>query len=239
MKRIGVLCCDKVREPLAARHGEYDDMFATLLHGVRPELEIVSYRVYADEYPADVTACDAYVISGSRHSVYEPTPWIRRLEDYVRTLHAARQPTVGVCFGHQMMGLALGGRTERAVQGWGIGAQAVEVLDPAPWMEPFAPSYSVFVSHQDQVTVLPPGARRLAANAHCANAMFVLDDVFLGIQGHPEFTGGYARDLVLGREEVYGPDLVARVMPTYSQPVDSALVAQWMLRFLEAGRPRA
>lgn len=231
--RIGILTCDAVREPLAARHGEYHQMFERLLTAVRPELEIVPFRVYEGEYPARLDVCDAYVITGSRYSVYEPTPWIRRLEDYVRALYQARRPTVGVCFGHQMMGLALGGRTEKAAQGWGIGRQAAEVLKPAAWMEPFAAQYAVFVSHQDQVTVLPPGAERLATNPYCPNAMFVAGDIFLGIQGHPEFTGAYARDLVVGREALYGAELIARAMPTYAQPVDSLLVARWMLAFLE------
>jgi len=233
LHRLGILTCDQVREHLADRHGEYPDMFTRLLHAVRPSLEIVPYRVYANEFPAQIDACDAYLITGSRRSVYEPDAWIRRLEQYVRDLHAARKRTVGICFGHQMMGLALGGRTEKAAQGWGIGKHQVEMVQTEPWMLPAANGYGVFVSHRDQITELPPGACRLAQNAHCPNSMFVFDDIFLGIQGHPEFNAGYARDLVLGREALYGADTVATAMPTYDEPVDSLLLAQWILRFLE------
>lgn len=233
MKRIGVLVCDSVREPLSARHGEYSDMFARLLSAVRPDLEIVPYPIYAGEYPATPAECDGYVISGSRYSVYDPLPWIARLEAYVRELYAARQPTVGICFGHQMMAQALGGRTERARQGWGIGKHSVEVFKPAAWMQPWAERYAVFVSHQDQVTVLPPKAECLAANAHCPNSMVAIDDVFLGIQGHPEFTGDFACDLVVGRESIYGPALLASALPTYTQAIDSELIARWMLEFLD------
>ncbi len=98
------------------------------------------------------------------------------------------------------------------------------------------------MSHQDQVASLPPGAQRLAENPHCPVSMFILDDIFLGIQGHPEFTGDYARDLVLGRGDVYGDELIAKVMPSYDEPVDSKLLAHWIngfLRCLSSRRHRA
>lgn len=234
VQKIGILTAGQVRPELIARHGEYADMFTRLLTAVDPSLRTVAYRVYADEYPGAIDDNDAYVISGSRFSVNDPDPWIQKLEAYVRELYAARKPTVGICFGHQMMARALGGVTEKAPQGWGIGKHLTEVIAQPAWMQPPMSSYGVFMSHQDQVTTLPPQAVRLAANAHCPNSMFVIDDFFLGIQGHPEFTGEYAHDLAAGRAQIYGEDTLARALPTYREPVDSALVARWMLEFLSA-----
>ncbi|MSR15147.1 MAG: type 1 glutamine amidotransferase, partial [Gammaproteobacteria bacterium] len=183
IRKIGLLTAGQVRDDLVARHGEYPAMFTRLLGAVDPEITTTAYRVYAHDYPAAIDDNDAYVISGSRFSVYDPDPWISRLEAYVRELFATRKPTVGICFGHQMMARALGGITEKAPQGWGIGKHASEILAPQPWMQPQAAGYGVFVSHQDQVLQLPPGAQRLATSPHCPNAMFVVDDFFLGIQG--------------------------------------------------------
>jgi len=234
VRKIGVLTAGQVRHELVAHHGQYPDMFTRLLTAADPNLQTVAYRVYAEEYPSAIDDNDAYVISGSRYSVNDPDPWIQKLEAYVRELYAARKPTVGICFGHQMMARALGGVTEKAPQGWGIGKHVSEIIAARPWMYPPANRYGVFVSHQDQVTALPPQAVCLAANTHCQNSMFVIDDFFLGIQGHPEFTADYARDLATGRPQVYGADTIARALPTYASPVDSALVAQWMLEFLRA-----
>lgn len=236
MQEIGILNCGQVRDDLIARHGEYPDMFARLLRDIDPTLRFRSYRVFADELPPDADAHACWLISGSRFGVYDPEPWIRHLESFVRSLHAARRPAVGICFGHQMMARALGGVAARAPQGWGIGRHVATVLKTTPWMQPPAAEYGIFHSHQDQVLALPPGAERLASSAHCPNAMFVLDDLFLGIQGHPEFSGAYARDLALGRANVYGEDVLARALPTYAEPVDSALVARWVLGFLAAPR---
>lgn len=236
MQEIGILNCGQVRADLVERHGEYPEMFSRLLHRVDPSLRFRSYRVFDGELPADPDAHDAWLISGSRFGVYEPEPWIRRLEQFVRALHAARRPAVGICFGHQMMARALGGVAAKAPQGWGIGRHVATVLKAPAWMQPAAATYGIFHSHQDQVLALPPGAEQLACSAHCPNAMFVLDDIFLGIQGHPEFSGAYARDLAVGRVGIYGAELLARALPTYAEPVDSELVARWILNFLATPR---
>ena len=232
MKRIGILTCGKVREDLVAAHGEYPAMFSRLLKAVDPALITTPYRIYDNEYPRHIDDNEAYLISGSRYSVYDPDPWIGRLEDYVRELHAVRKPTVGICFGHQMMARALGGATAKAPQGWGIGKHMAELIKVPEWMQPAAARYGVFVSHQDQVVTLPAGAQQLARNAHCPNSMFVIDECFLGIQGHPEFTGEFARDLAAGRAEIYGEKTLTAAMATYDLPVDSVLVARWILQFL-------
>ncbi len=234
VRKIGVLTAGQVRDDLVEQHGEYPVMFARLLNAVDPTVETIAYRVYDNEYPGAIDDNDAYVISGSRFSVYDPDPWIQRLEDYVRALFAARKPTVGICFGHKMRARALGGVTEKARQGWGIGKHLTNVIAPRQWMHPAAATYGVFVSHQDQVTRLPPGAERLAANAHCPNSMFVVDDIFLGIQGHPEFTGEFAHELAAGRAQIYGESTLTLALPTYREPVDSGLVAHWILGFLNA-----
>ena len=232
LKSIGILTCGEVRDDLVLRHGEYPAMFKRLLAEVAPHVATVGYRVYAGEYPAEIAAHDGYIISGSRFAVYDEETWIRRLEDYVRALYAARKATVGICFGHQMMARALGGVAEKASQGWGIGKKITDIIKVESWMQPALPHYGVFVSHQDQVTQLPAGAALLATNLHCPNSMFVQDEIFLGIQGHPEFTGDFAHDLARDRGEVYGEETLVRALPTYGEPVDSAIIARWIIQFL-------
>ncbi len=236
MQSLGILACGQVRADLVATHGEYPAMFARLLARVAPTLNTTAYRIYADEYPANPHAHDGYLITGSRFAVYDDEAWIRRLEDYVRELFVARKPTVGICFGHQMIARALGGVTAKAPQGWGIGKHLTQVLKTPAWMAPATPAYGVFVSHQDQVLELPAQAERLASNPHCPNSMFVIDDLFLGIQGHPEFTGEFARDLAAGRAHIYGEKTLAEAQLTYSEPPDSFLVAQWIVQFLSLAR---
>lgn len=232
LSTIGILVCDEISAPLGAQHGQYGDMFKRLLAASGEHFDLHFYCVYAGEFPDHVDSCDAYIISGSRRSVYEPLPWIARLETFLRALHAARRRTVGICFGHQLIGQAFGGRTEKAAQGWGLGRHTAEVLETMPWMQPPAPRYSLFAVHQDQVTTLPPGAQRLATSSHCANAMFVLDDVMLGVQAHPEFTADYARAITENKQGVAPAAVIEQALPGFAQQVDAGLLARWIVAFL-------
>ena len=73
-------------------------MFAGLLLAVDPQLELVTYEVVTNEYPADLDEVDAYIITGSKLSVYDDVPWINQLKDFVRDLHRAKKKIVGICF---------------------------------------------------------------------------------------------------------------------------------------------
>ena len=169
--RIGILQTDSVREEFQDAFGDYPGMFRSLLSQAAAEaarpVEFAVYDVERGHYPAGVDACDGYVITGSRESVYADLPWIARLSDYVRTLHEARRKTVGVCFGHQLIAHALGGETRAADAGWGVGVHQVRIVGQAPWMQPARRAVSLLSSHKDQVVRAPPGARLLGSNDFC------------------------------------------------------------------------
>src|SRR5690606_12045591 len=81
--RIGILKADSVLPSLRA-FGEYPDMFQSVLRAADPGLAFDAFDVEHGEYPGDLDACDGYLITGSRHSVYDSLPWIPPLEDFVR-----------------------------------------------------------------------------------------------------------------------------------------------------------
>lgn len=72
--------------------------------------------VYNDitAYPP-LDTVDAILITGSHHSAYENDPWITTLVEYTRQALESPRPirVVGVCFGHQIVGRALGVPVER------------------------------------------------------------------------------------------------------------------------------
>ena len=109
MKRtIGLLICGHVRDELVETFGEYDGFFRTFLGEDRYTYK--TYMVVDNEFPQDVSDCDGYVLSGSAHGAYEDHAFIEPLEDLIRAAHEKRIPLIGICFGHQIMAQALGGK---------------------------------------------------------------------------------------------------------------------------------
>lgn len=230
--RVGLLVCDHVPAELAALAGDYSDMFDDLF-SAHPELELVPYDLTADGFPSSGDECDGWIITGSARSVYDDEPWIRRLEDLVRSLVDDRQRLVGICFGHQMIAQALGGRVARADVGWGIGVRDVDIVAREPWMEPDATSFRVVHSHADQVVEAPPGIRVLATSEHCPISMFAYRDHVVGIQGHPEFIPAFARaQMERRRGNLIADAVVDSALPTLDHTPDRSLLATWIRSFL-------
>ena len=58
--------------------------------------------------------CDYIAITGSRRNVSSWEAWMDDVAELIRT---AEVPIIGICFGHQIIAAALGGRVERAKEG--------------------------------------------------------------------------------------------------------------------------
>lgn len=229
--KLGILQCDAVAAELQPEFGDYPDMFRRLLSAADADLTFTTYNLTRDELPATPADCDAWLFSGSKCGANDETGWIHRAADFVRQLHAQRRPTIGICFGHQLIARTLGGRVERAA-GWGVGVHTTRMLQQQPWMQPARDELALLVSHQDQVVELPPGAVQLATHPFCANDMYQLDQHILAFQGHPEFPKGYARTIMERRRERIGESTFQQGMASLKQATDGAVAARWISGFL-------
>jgi GMP synthase-like glutamine amidotransferase len=231
---IGILQADSVLPQFQGEFGDYPAMFQRILGdaGGR-EVTFTTYDVVQGTYPASPGECDGYVITGSKMSVYDDEPWIHRLADYVVVLHEARVKTVGICFGHQMIAHALGGKTESASVGWCVGIQHSRLLTRPGFVTPPAEGFKLVVSHKDQVTQLPPGAELLATGDCCPNAMFRIGEHMLALQGHPEFRKGYSRALMQFRRDILGENKFAAGISSLDLDMDEDVVAAWIVAFIK------
>lgn len=232
--RIGILKTDTVREELVGEFGEYPDMFQTLLAPLAPDFDFVVYDVEKGEYPADIDEVDAYLMTGSKSSVYWDEDWIHRLSDFVREIHEHRKKMVGICFGHQMVAHALGGRTEKSDKGWGVGAHEALFARLPEWHDGEDPEFVVLVTHQDQVVETAPGTEVLAGSDFCENAVCQLGDHILTLQGHPEFVKGYSDHLLEIRRDMIGEDTYQTGKASLARELDSPRIAGWMVNFLRS-----
>ena len=231
--KLGILKTDAVRPEWVPGFGEYPDMFIDLLGRLEPALEFAVYDVEEGVFPADADEADAYLITGSKSSVYDDKEWIRRLEDFVRELHRRQKKIVGICFGHQLVAQALGGRTEKSDKGWGVGLHTYQFEQTPAWHDGGNPEFSVLVSHQDQVVALPEGAQVLASSEFCDNAVCQIGDHILTFQGHPEFVPGYSREIMEFRREMIGEAAYEGGIASLARAPERERIGRWILDFLK------
>ena len=224
---IGILQTGLAPDALAPDMGDYPDMFARLLDG--HGFTFRTWKVVEGEFPPSVDAADGWLITGSRHGVYEDHPWIPPLEDFIRAAFAARVPVVGICFGHQIVAQAMGGKVERYAGGWAVGATDYdfggETLRLNAW-------------HRDQVVQAPAGATVIATNDFCANAALLYDDRALTVQAHPEFRPEFVDGLMKTRGKGVVPDeVMAEAATRLSLPLQDKTMAGRIAAFFK--KPRA
>lgn len=187
--KIGILQTGRSPDSIRDKHGDYDEFFKRYLDG--RGFEFVTYEVLDGKFPSSPQDADGWLITGSRFGAYEDHDWIPPLEDFLRATFAAKLPIFGVCFGHQILAQALGGKVEKFAGGWSVGPTAYK-------SERFGDQKMV-AWHQDQVTQLPETATVVGSSDFCENAILVYGDQALTIQPHPEFTADFMGDLLEAR----------------------------------------
>lgn len=226
--KAGLLECDHVNAEYRAKFGDYAQMFTNLF----PELEWTYYDVCNGEFPTDLNECDVYFATGSRRSVYEPVAWIEQLKKLIRALARLDKYFIGCCFGHQLLGEAMGGKVAKSTNGWCVGVHQFTVTEQADWMHPASNSLHLLMMCQDQVQQLPPNAKVWAGSKKCPVGIFQVGEKMLGIQAHPEFSKAYAQLLMEMRVDRMGEEVVKAGIASLEQTVDRALIRNWVLNFI-------
>lgn len=225
--RIGILQCDGLDPPVVAVAGDYGELYASLL--ARDGLEFVTFRTDLGQLPSSPAECDAWLIGGSRHGVYQDDGWIRDLRRFTERVLADDRPLVGVCFGHQMVGLSLGAPVEDV--GYTAGAVEYRLHDVPPGEGEGATgdAFTVAAIHRDQVLELPDGARLLASAEGTPIAGFTYGRRVLAVQPHPEFGRDVARTIYEHRAQRLGREPADRALRSLDVSLDRERVADWIV----------
>ncbi|WP_108126626.1 glutamine amidotransferase-related protein [Saccharospirillum mangrovi] len=237
--KVAILETDVLRDNLKPTYVGYGRMFQDLFGRVGADWDMPIFSVINGEYPATIDDFDAYLITGSKHDAFADDDWIVRLRDYSKQLFEAGKPLLGICFGHQLLAHTLGGRAERADAGWGLGVMQYEMHEQPDFIvngENGADTngtVGLLVSHRDQVTELPPGAKRLLSNGFCPLAAFYIPGQVLCFQGHPEFNKDYERALLEYRQDDVSREQMQRIEASLTDEHEGERIGRWMKQFLE------
>ena len=228
-----------VPEPIRQDFPDYPEMFRRLLSAADPDMEFGTVSVIKGEALPDAASLEGILITGSPAGVYDDEPWIAPLMQFIRDAAAAGVPQIGICFGHQILAEALGGKVEKSPKGWGIGRHTYDMKACPEWMEGDCPvTISVPVSHQDQVVALPPGARVLARSDFTPFAAIDYGKTpAISFQCHPEFDADYSAALYTIRKgRPLAEAAVEGAIQSLDGPLDNQRLGTWITRFLRSAR---
>jgi GMP synthase-like glutamine amidotransferase len=220
--RIGILQTGRVPAELEGRHGQYPVMFARLFDGHGFSFE--TFMVIDNQFPASVHDCDGWLITGSAHGAYDDLPWIPKLEEFIRQAYREEVPVAGICFGHQIMAQALGGKVEKYSGGWGVGTMRYRMVDGR--------EYALNAMHQDQVVKRPPESEVICSSDFCENAGLAYKGKAISFQPHPEFDDHFMDELLTLRAgKSMSHEHAEQGRASLGQGTDSPLVAAEIARF--------
>ena len=232
--KIAILLTDIDVSDFANQFPDDAQKVVDLMHPLRPDWTFHRFAVRDGEFPPKSAEFDGLVITGSPASVHDDRPWIAPLLALIRTAEARRQPMVGICFGHQAIALALGGKVARNPLGWGLGTVTTTFQTHKSWMQPSHRQIRFWRWHNEIVTHLPTGAEVLATDPLTDISAFCIGNHVLAIQHHPEITTDYMDGMLGMLQGEVSADVLAEARNSSKLDAEGGLFVEWMALFLES-----
>lgn len=215
LKNVLLLKAGEAAASVRLSVGDYDRWFLQTvgLSGYRFDTLAVHQGA---QLPTSAAGYDAVMMTGSPLSVTQPEPWMERAAEFMVNAEAHGIPVLGVCFGHQLLAYAYGGRVARSPLGREIGTVEVQ-LTPAGRADALfhglPERIAVQATHEDLVPEPPQGAQVLAGNAHTAVQALAFRPNARGVQFHPEVQPDAMRALIQARAERLEAEATSRGQP--------------------------
>ncbi len=231
--KINVILCDIFEDIMPFENISYNSMIADTFKSVNNNLKFEFFEAFARDLPDIIEEDDIFLIPGSRYEAYSDAPWLVELRHFIQDLHEQKAKMIGICFGHQIIAEALGGRVEKAVVGFGLGLRDADIVDPTIGKKFSSGKLSLLNYHEDQVVIIPPEAKLLASSNFCPVEAYTIGKHIICTQGHPEYDTNYMRYLLRNHANEVSEIHKMKALKTLNTPANSKEIASYMLRFLE------
>lgn len=230
MKRVVILKTGSTYPAIAETFGDFEDWF---IAGLSSELDLTVVNVSGDDSPGEVSQWDGIVVTGSPAMVSEREPWSERTAQWLADAVGQGKPVLGVCYGHQLLAHALGGKVGYHPEGRESGTFEVRLNEQAvndPLLGSLPKAFPAQLTHLQSVLELPATATLLASSDHEPHQAFRVGDCAWGVQFHPEFNAPIMRSYLevqtpaLREEQLDARALIDGVQDT---PIASSLLRRF------------
>lgn len=184
MPNLAIIKTGNTLSPIHERFGDFDRWFIRSMGTDRFDYRVVN--VHEDQpLPDDA---DAVLVTGSPAMVSHRHAWSEKAADWLADFHRAGRPMLGVCYGHQLIAHALGGKVGPNPLGRRMGTRRVEITaEDDALLGPFFPEQDFQVTHVEVVLEPPPRARVIARTDGDDHHALHFGRRSWGVQFHPEF----------------------------------------------------
>jgi len=239
MKKIFIIKAGSTFPETAARHGDFDEMTKRGLSS--KDVEVLTIDACKGEELPSPEKCLGVVITGAHCMVTDNLPWSLAIEAWIPSLIQTEVPLLGVCYGHQLLGRAMGGRVDFHPNGKEVGTVEVRKATPYnadPLFDNVPDQFPVHATHSQSVLTLPPEAALLAENDFEPHHAFRIGRRAWGVQFHPEYDSNIMRDYVSKQEDSLtkaGQDVTRLLHEVRETPVANGLLSHFYVLATEGG----
>ena len=194
MSKIIILSAGPGLPEIVNEYGHSSDWIPNILSKYSIDFKVK--KAYENDF-GPIDGVDGWIITGSKYSVYDDIAWIQNLQKHLINVFSTNKPVLGICFGHQLIAKALGGKVVKNHLGWELGSFQINLTDKGKNSSLFNGINELdyfYESHQDVVSKMPENATLLASNKK-GNQSFKYKNIY-GVQFHPEFSFDITKKLI-------------------------------------------